>query len=82
MKRSEVPQKGLLKGVKVVVSAISVAGPFAGELMADMGADVIQMENPKNPDYSHGSINPGWMGESHRRNMRDITLDVTNPMRS
>lgn len=79
MKRSEVPQQGLLKGVRVAVSAISVAGPFAAEILADMGADVIQIENPKNPDYSHGSINPGWMGESHRRNMRDITLDVTKP---
>ena len=29
MKRSEVPQQGLLKGVRVAVSAISVAGPFA-----------------------------------------------------
>ena len=80
MKRSEVPQKGLLQGVRVAVSAISVAGPFAGEVMADMGADVIQIENPRNPDYSHGSINPGWLGESHRRNMRDITLDVTKPL--
>ena len=38
MKRSEVPQQGLLYGVRVVVSAISVAGPFAAEILADMGA--------------------------------------------
>ncbi len=80
MKRSEVPQEGLLSGVKVLVSAISVAGPFAGELLADMGADVIQMENPANPDFSHGNGLPGWQGESHRRNMRDITLNVTKPL--
>lgn len=79
MKRSDVPQQGLLAGVRVVVSAISVAGPFAGELLADMGADVIQLENPRNPDFSHGGPNPGWQGESHRRNMRDLTLDVTKP---
>ena len=79
MKRTEVPQQGLLQDVRVVVSAISVAGPFAGEILADMGADVIQLENPKNPDFSHGNGLPGWQGESHRRNMRDITLDVTKP---
>ena len=79
MKRNEIPQQGLLQGVRVVVSAISVAGPFAAEVLADMGADVIQLENPKNPDFSHGGPNPGWQNESHRRNMRDITLDVTKP---
>ena len=80
MKRNEVPKPGLLNDVRVVVSAISVAGPFAGEILADMGADVIQLENPQNPDFSHGSpTTPGWQGESHRRNMRDITLDVTKP---
>ena len=79
MKRSEVPVLGLLSGVRCVVSAISVAGPFAGEMLADMGADVIQLENPLNPDISHGNVNPGWQGESHRRNMRDMTLDVIAP---
>ena len=47
MKRNEVPKQGLLNDVRVVVSAISVAGPFAGEILADMGADVIQLENPQ-----------------------------------
>lgn len=79
MKRSELPQHGMLKGVKVVFNAISIAGPFAGQLLAEMGADVIQVENPFNPDYSHGGLQPGWMGETMRRNMRNITLDITKP---
>ena len=79
MKRSEMPQQGILQGVRVVVCAVSVSGPFAGELMAEMGADVIQIESPSNPDYSHGGVNPGWMGESMRRNMRSITLDIVKP---
>lgn len=79
MKRSEIPQQGVLQGVRVVVSAVSIAGPFAGEIMAEMGAEVIQIESPRNPDYSHGGNDPGWMGDAMRRNMRVITLDVVKP---
>lgn len=82
MKRSEVPQQGLLTGVRVVVCAISVAAPFAGELLAEMGADVIQVENPNNTDYCHanGYNLPGWMNETQRRNMRNMTLNILDPI--
>ena len=79
MKRSDIPKQGILQGVRVVVCAVSIAGPFAGELMAEMGAEVIQIESPKNPDYAHGGSDPGWMGDAMRRNMRMATLDVVKP---
>ena len=47
MRRTDIPQFGPLQGVKVVHSSISIAGPFCAQLMADMGADVIWIENPK-----------------------------------
>ena len=34
-KRSEIPEFGNLSGLKVLVSAVSTAGPFAGELFAE-----------------------------------------------
>ena len=40
VKREEIPSFGNLQGVRVVVSAVSTAGPFAGELFAENGADV------------------------------------------
>lgn len=53
-KYEDVPQFGNLKGMKVVVSAVSTAGPFAGELFAENGADVIWLESPKGIDRIDG----------------------------
>lgn len=61
MKRSEMPQQGILQGVRVVVCAVSIAGPFAGELMAEMGAEVIQIESPKIRTMPTEAVTPdGW----------------------
>ena len=38
---------GALAGIKVVEAASYVTGPFASQLLADMGADVIKIEEPK-----------------------------------
>lgn len=46
-KFSEYPDFGVLNGVKVFVSGTAIAGPFAGCLMAEMGAKVLQSEAPK-----------------------------------
>ena len=46
-KHADIPEFGNLQGVKVVVSAVSTAGPFAGELFAENGADVIWLEPPR-----------------------------------
>lgn len=39
-----------LKGLMVVELSTSVAGPFAGQVLADMGADVYKIENPGSGD--------------------------------
>lgn len=39
-----------LKGVRVVELARILAGPWAGQLLADLGADVIKVENPDGGD--------------------------------
>ena len=36
----------MLSGIRVVFCGISVAAPFAAELYAEQGADVIWIENP------------------------------------
>ena len=41
-KFDEYPAFGVLQGVKVFISGTNIAGPFAGCLMAEMGAKVLQ----------------------------------------
>lgn len=63
---------GPLAGVRVINAASSVAGPFATSLMADWGADVIWIENPKVPELTRGNLSP----QDNRRNQRNISLDI------
>ena len=78
MKYEDVPSFGSLHGVKVVVSAVSTAGPFAGELFAENGADVIWLESPKGID-PYRWTQDGWGVQNERRNMRNLMLDVVSP---
>jgi crotonobetainyl-CoA:carnitine CoA-transferase CaiB-like acyl-CoA transferase len=69
---------GALSSVKIVEAASYVTGPFATQLLADMGADVIKIEEPK-----HGDPFRGW-GErnyaatfcSLNRNKKSVTIDL------
>lgn len=73
MKYAHTPKMGPLQGIKVAFSGISIAGPFAAELMAEWGADVIWLENPKAPDIARGGF--GTSGDCERRNMRTMSIN-------
>lgn len=49
-----------LAGVTVVELGHSVAAPYAGLILADLGARVIKVENPKGGDYARGWGPPFW----------------------
>ena len=74
MKHNDIPSFGLLSGLRVVMIGLSVAAPFAGQLYAEHGADVIWIENPKAVDSARVARKGGaW--QQDRRNMRALTMN-------
>ncbi|WP_120077935.1 CaiB/BaiF CoA transferase family protein [Aurantiacibacter odishensis] len=47
---SETPSNAPLAGIKVVELARILAGPWAGQVLADLGAEVIKVESPEGDD--------------------------------
>lgn len=78
-KHADVPAFGPLHGVKVAHASISIAGPFAAQVMADLGADVVWIENPKAPDIARDMDGKGLSVDLDRRNSRTIALSVPTP---
>jgi CoA:oxalate CoA-transferase len=71
-----------LAGIRVIELANFIAGPFAGTLLADMGADVVKVEPPAG-DMLRASP-PIRNGESVsfvalNRNKRSLVLDLKQP---
>jgi len=75
--------KGPLDGMKVIELAHVMAGPVAGLMLADMGAEVIKVEKPAGDDVRR-SVPPEIAGESAsflmvNRNKRGIALNLKHP---
>jgi crotonobetainyl-CoA:carnitine CoA-transferase CaiB-like acyl-CoA transferase len=49
-----------LEGLTIVELGHSVAAPYAGLILSDLGARVIKVENPKGGDYARGWGPPFW----------------------
>ena len=68
-----------LAGIRVLEYAQYVAGPFAGMLLADLGADVIKVEPPRGDAWRR--YEPFAEGESRyfyalNRNKRSVVIDL------
>src|SRR3954454_22378716 len=75
---------GPLADVRVLDASRVLAGPFCGQLLADLGADVIKVERPGAGDETR-AWGPPFAGDlsayflSCNRNKRAITLDLARP---
>ncbi|RKO65497.1 CaiB/BaiF CoA transferase family protein [Desulfofundulus salinus] len=72
---------GALEGIRVLELSRTLAGPFCSMLLADMGAQVIKVEQPGVGDETRGYKPPEWGGESCyylslNRNKKGITLNL------
>jgi crotonobetainyl-CoA:carnitine CoA-transferase CaiB-like acyl-CoA transferase len=74
---------GPLTGIRVLDCTIALAGPFCSLLLADLGADVIKIENPDGAGRE-GTRDPAYHGlNGHfliaNRNKRGMTVDLKHP---
>ena len=73
-----------LAGVRVLDAARVLAGPFCGQLLADLGADVVKLERPDTGDDTR-AWGPPFLGDlsayflSCNRSKRSVTLDIAKP---
>ena len=77
----------LLQGIRVLDMTNVLAGPFATELLALCGAEVIKIENPQGGDLARklgnvNELNKQLMGTSflaQNANKRSVTLNLKEP---
>lgn len=75
---------GPLGDLRVLELGTLIAGPFAGRLLGDLGADVIKIETPDRPDPLRTWGQAEVDGERvfwtvHARNKRAMTLNLREP---
>jgi len=73
---------GALSGIRVLDFSEYIAGPYAGQMLADMGADVTKIEPPHGDFWRHtGSVAPfesrGFMGVN--KGKRSVSVDLKHP---
>ena len=76
--------RGPLAGIRVLDASRVLAGPFCGQMLGDLGAEVLKIERPGSGDETRGWGPPfaGLLSAyflSCNRNKRGLTLDLAHP---
>jgi formyl-CoA transferase len=78
---SEASNTGALKGLRVIEMGQLLAGPFCGQLLGDMGAEIIKLEPPGRGDpmrdWGLGEEKVQW--EVIARNKKSVTCNLRIP---
>lgn len=79
--RQDAAGPGPLAGVRVIELGVLLAGPFAGRLLGDMGAEIIKVEPPGQPDPLRNWGQARYQGRSlwwpvQSRNKKCVTLNL------
>jgi crotonobetainyl-CoA:carnitine CoA-transferase CaiB-like acyl-CoA transferase len=87
----ETPTTGALAGLRVLDLSRVLAGPWSGQILADLGADVVKVERPGAGDDTR-AWGPPWLNDgdgnstgesayylSANRNKRSVAIDLGNP---
>ncbi|HMX10998.1 MAG TPA: CaiB/BaiF CoA-transferase family protein [Burkholderiaceae bacterium] len=82
---------GALDGIKVLDLSRVLAGPWAGQMLADLGADVVKVERPGAGDDTR-AWGPPWLKDAEgrdtrdaayffcaNRNKRSVAIDIATP---
>ncbi|MEO0004073.1 MAG: Formyl-coenzyme transferase, partial [Pseudomonadota bacterium] len=77
-----------LAGVRVLDLSRVLAGPWAGQILADYGADVLKVERPGSGDDTR-AWGPPWWGQGEdrvaayfvcaNRGKRSVAIDIASP---
>src|SRR5262249_32729208 len=81
---ASMPSTRPLAGLVVVEIGHSIAAPYAGMILGELGAEVIKVENPKGGDAARGWGPPFAEGaatcfQAVNRAKRGITIDLAEP---
>ena len=76
--------QGPLTGIRVLDASRVLAGPFCGQILGDLGAEVLKVERPGSGDETRGWGPPFASAFSAyflscNRNKRGLTLDLAHP---
>jgi crotonobetainyl-CoA:carnitine CoA-transferase CaiB-like acyl-CoA transferase len=69
----------VLDGIRVLEAANFVSGPYVGQLLADLGAQVTKIENPRGGDPFRGPSGYGPDFQCYNPHKRSVALDISKP---
>ena len=71
----------ILKGIRILEVSNFVSGPWACQMLAEFGAEVVKIEDPNGGDPFRRFSPDGYSDVycAHNRHKKSVTIDLRNP---